>query len=135
MPLEMLKSIVTTIVLALALGQALGMAQVRGYVRLLPLEKKQLRVLHRRGGIAALVLSLAVAVTCVVGFGYELYSPRVKAHVVMGALAILVLLLKVAITHRFRRYLRYNTALGAAAGLLVLGTFIASALWYFVQEA
>jgi hypothetical protein len=53
----------------------------------------------------------------------------------MGALAILVLLLKVAITHRFRRYLRYNTALGAAAGLLVLGTFIASALWYFVQEA
>jgi uncharacterized membrane protein len=135
MSLEMLKSIVTTIVLALALGQALGMAQVRGYVRLLPLEKKQLRVLHRRGGIAALVLSLAVAVTCVVGFGYELYSPRVKAHVVMGALAILVLLLKVAITHRFRRYLRYNTALGAAAGLLVLGTFIASALWYFVQEA
>jgi hypothetical protein len=135
MPLEMLKSIVTTIVLALALGQAVGMAQVRGYVRLLPLEKQQLRLLHRRGGIAALVLTLAVAVTCVVGFGYELYSPRVKAHVVMGALAILVLLLKVAITHRFRRYLRYNTALGAAAGLLILGTFIASALWYFVQAA
>jgi len=135
MPLEMLKSIVTTIVLALALGQAVGMAQVRGYVRLMPLEKQQLRLLHRRGGIAALVLTLAVAVTCVVGFGYELYSPRVKAHVVMGALAILVLLLKVAITHRFRRYLRYNTALGAAAGLLILGTFIASALWYFVQAA
>ena len=135
MPLEMLKSIVTTIVLALALGQAVGMAQVRGYVRLLPLEKQQLRLLHRRGGIAALVLTLAVAVTCVVGFGYELYSPRVKAHVVMGALAILVLLLKVAITNRFRRYMRYNTALGAAAGLLILGTFIASALWYFVQAA
>ena len=52
MSLEMLKSIVTTIALALALGQALGMAQVRGYVRLLPLDKKRLRMLHRRGGIA-----------------------------------------------------------------------------------
>ena len=135
MSLEMLKSIVTTIALALALGQALGMAQVRGYVRLLPLDKKRLRMLHRRGGIAALVLTLAVAVTCVVGFGYELYSPRVKAHVVMGVLAILVLLLKVAITNRFRRYLRYNTALGATAGLLILGTFITSALWYFIQVA
>jgi hypothetical protein len=133
MSLEMLKSIVTTVILALALGQALGMAQVRGYVRLLPLAKKRLRMLHRRGGIAALVLTLAVAVTCVAGFGYELYSPRVKAHAVMGALAILVLLLKVVITHRFRRYLRYNTALGAAAGLLILGAFTASALWYLVQ--
>jgi hypothetical protein len=135
MSLEMLKSVVTTIVLALAMVQALEMAQVRGYVRLLSLEKKRLRRLHRWGGIAALVLTLAVAVTCVVGFGYELYSPRVKAHVVMGALAILVLTLKVAITRRFRRYLRYNTALGAAAGLLILGTFMASALWYFAQFA
>jgi hypothetical protein len=69
----------------------------------------------------------------------------------MGALAILVLLVKapllhhycitvaiqaiqaaqVAITHRFRRYLRFALALGAAAGLLILGAFIASALWYF----
>ncbi len=133
MSLQMLKSVATTIVLVLSLVQALGMAQVRGYVRLLPFEKKRLRQLHRQGGIAALVLTLAVAVTCVVGFGYELYAPRVKAHVVMGALAILVLLLKVAITHRFRRYLRYNTALGAATGLLILGTFVTSALWYFAQ--
>ncbi len=133
MSLEMLKSIVTTVILALALVQALGMAQVRGYVRLLSIEKKRLRMLHRWGGIAVLVLTLAVAVTCVVGFGYELYSPRVKAHAVMGVLAILVLLLKVVITHRLRRYLRYNTALGATAGLLILGTFMASALWYFAQ--
>ena len=135
MSLEMLKSLVSTLILALAVVQALGMAQVRGYVRLLPFEKKRLRQLHRWGGIAVLVLILAVAVICVFGEGYVCYSPRVKAHVVMGALAILVLLLKVAITHRFRRYLRYNTALGATAGLLILGTFITSALWYFAQFA
>jgi len=133
MSLEMLKSVVTTVILALALGQALGMAQVRGYVRLLSIEKKRLRLLHRWGGIAVLVLTLAVAVTCVVGFGYEPYSPRVKAHAVMAALAVVALILKVAITHRFRRYLRHNLALGAAAGLLILGAFITSALWYFIQ--
>jgi len=136
MSLEMLKSVVTTIVLALALGQALGMAQVRGYVRLLPFEGKRLRLLHRWGGIAVLVLTCAVAVMCVFGIGgrYASYSPRVLAHLHMGALAIVVLLLKVAITNRFRRYLRFTLALGAAAGLLILGTFAASALWYFVQK-
>ena len=137
MSLEMLKSIVTTIVLALALAQALGMAQVRGYVPLLLIEKKRLRWLHRWGGIAVLVLTCAVAVICVfgIGEGYAPYSPRVQVHVVMGSLVILVLLLKVAITNRFRRYLHFTLALGTAAGLLILGTFVASALWYFVQWA
>jgi len=137
MSLEMLKSIVTTVVLALALVQALEMAQVRGYVRLVPLEKKKLRLLHRWGGIAVLVLTCAVAVMCVFGIGgrYASYSPRVLAHLHMGALAILVLLVKVAITHRFRRYVRFTLALGAVAGLLILGIFVASALWYFVQVA
>lgn len=131
MSLDMLKSLVTTVILALAVMQALGMAQVRGYVRLLPVEKRQLRRFHRWGGIAALVLTLAVAVACMLGEGYELYSLRVQAHVVMGVLAMVVMSLKVAITHRFRRYLRFNSALGAATGLLILGTFVASALWYF----
>jgi len=135
MSLEMLKSGVTTIVLALALMQALGMAQVRGYVRLLPLEKDRLRQWHRRGGIATLVLALAVAAICVFGERYAYYSLRVQAHAVIGALAILVLLLKVAIVNRFRRYLRFTLALGAVAGLLILGTFVASALWYFIQVA
>ena len=137
MSLEMLKSVVTTVVLALALVQALWMAQVRGYVRLLPFKRRQLRRWHRWGGLAVLVLTLTVAVICMFGFGgrYGSYSLRVQAHVAMGALAILVLLLKVAITNRFRHYLRFTLALGTAAGLLILGTFIASALWYFVQLA
>jgi hypothetical protein len=48
MSLEMLKSVLTTVVLALALVQALGMGQVRGYVRLVPLESG--------GGIAGAAL-------------------------------------------------------------------------------
>jgi hypothetical protein len=138
MSLGTLKSLVTTAILALALIQALGMLQVRGYVGLLPVKKRRLRQLHRWGGIAVLVLTGTVAVICMSGFGYVLYSPRVKAHVVMGGLAILVLLVKVAISHRFRRYLRYlglTLVLGAAAGLFILGVFVTSALWYFLQVA
>ena len=135
MPLEMLKSIVTTVVLALALVQALEMAQIRRRVRVFPVGRRQLRRLHRWGGIATLIVTMAVAATCVSGLGYQPYSLRGKAHTAMGALAILVLLLKVAITRRLRRYLRHNTALGIAAGLLILGTFAASALWYFVWAA
>ena len=135
MSLEMLKSVVTSVVLALALVQALWMAQVRGYVRLLPFAKRRLRQWHRWGGIAVLVGALAVAVACVCGLGYRLYSIRAQAHAAMGALAILVLLLKVAIANRFRRYVRFTLALGAAAGLLILGIFVTSALWYFVQVA
>ena len=133
MSLEMFKSVLTTIALVLALLQALGMAQVRGYVRLLPIEKKRLREWHRRGGISMLVLTLAVAMICLFGERYTHYSLRVQAHAVMGTLLILVLLLKVAITRLFRRYLRFTLALGIAAGLLILGTFAASAMWYFAQ--
>jgi hypothetical protein len=138
MSLKILKSLVTTVVLVLALIQALEMLQVRGYLSLLPVKKRRLRQLHRRGGIAVLVLTVMVAVICMSSFGYVLYSLRVKAHVVMGALAILVLLVKVAISNRFRRYLRYLRlilALGTAAGLLILGVFVTSALWYFLQVA
>ncbi len=135
MSLEMLKAILTTLILALALVQALGMAQVRGYVRLLPVGKKQLVRLHHLGGAATLLLALAVAAMCVLGERYAYYSLRVQAHAVMGVLAILILAIKAVITNRFRRHLRHALALGTAAGLLVLGTFIASALWYFVQVA
>jgi hypothetical protein len=136
MSLEMLKSVVTTVVLALAVGQALGGAQVRGYVRLLPFERRQLRRWHRWGGIVVLVLTLVVALICMFGIGGNVsYSLRVQAHVAMGSLATLVLLVKVAISHRFRRYMRSTLALGIAAGFLILGTFVTSALWYFVQVA
>ena len=131
---KMIKSLVTTAILVLAVTQTLGMAQVRGYLRLFPFEKRQLRRFHRWGGIAALILTLTVAVICVCSEGYVLYSLRVWAHAVMGVLAMLVMLLKVAIVHRFRRYLRYNTALGVGAGLLILGTFATSALWYLAGE-
>jgi hypothetical protein len=75
---------------------------------------------------------LSVAVICVVGEGYMLYTLRVCTHIVLGVLSLLILTAKVTITRRFRHYLRFNTGLGVAVGASILGTFASSALWYFV---
>lgn len=116
MSLEMIKSIVTTVAVVLALVQVLEMTQIRGYVRLLPFDKRVLRQFHHGGGIATLVLMLVVAVICVVGEGFVLYTLRVWVHAVLGVLSLLTLAAKVTITHRFRHYLRFNTGLGIAGG-------------------
>lgn len=131
MSLEMLKSVLTSVVVVLALLQAVEMAQIRGKVNFLPLNKRVLRMLHRGGGIAALALMLVVALLCVFGEGYAPQTLRVWTHVVLGVLALLVLAAKVVITHRARRFLRFNNAFGYTVGVLVLGTFASSALWYF----
>ncbi len=53
--MEALKSIVTAVILALVLMQTLGMAQVRGYMHLLPVERGRLRQSYGWGGIKAWV--------------------------------------------------------------------------------
>ncbi len=133
MSLTMFKSILTTVVLAVAAAQALEMAQIKGYVHLLPMDKRRLRDLHRLGGVAVLFLMLVVALVCIISQGWALYSTRVLLHALLGTAALLVLGAKVLITNWFRRYLRINNGLGAAAGLLVLGVFVFSALWYFIK--
>ncbi len=133
MSITMIKSILTTVVLALALVQGLEMAQLKGYLRVLPIEKRRLRDLHRLGGVAALFLLALIAVLCIASQGLYFSSLRVTLHAVLGAVVILVLVVKAFITNRFRQYLRWNNGLGALAGLLVLGIFLLSALWYFIR--
>ncbi len=70
MPLVMLKSILTTILLVVAAFQALGMAQIQGHIRLLPVDNTRLVRWHRLGGGAALLLALAVATMCLLGERY-----------------------------------------------------------------
>jgi hypothetical protein len=131
MSLGMLKSVLATFVLLLAVGQALTMAQVRGYFKLVPLAPSRLRRWHRWGGDATLILTWLVAAICVVHMPFSTYSLRVPLHAVLGSAAALTLLVKVAMARFFRRHLRYAPILGAIAGFSVLGTFAASALWYF----
>ncbi len=125
------KSILTTVVLGLAITQAMTGTGLRGYLKSLPVPLRRLRAWHRWSGDAALILTIAVAAICVWSFGFELYSPRVTLHAALGTLAGLVMISKLVIARRFRTHLRYAPILGAVAGFCTLGTFVASALWYF----
>lgn len=134
MPMSLLmgKSILTTVVLVLAIAQALIGLRLRGYLKSLPLPLLRLRSWHRWNGYATLILTVTVAAICVTNLGFNLYSPRVTLHAALGTLAVLIMLLKVIIAWRFRIYLRHTLILGTLAGFGVLGTFVASALWYFL---
>lgn len=135
MSVLMLKSVLTTVALALAAAQALTMAQVRGYVRILPGSRQRLRRAHRWCGDSTLVLAVVVAGLCLTTQSYAPYPAYVPIHAALGTVAILTLALKIALARRFRSQLRYALALGSLAGLLILGVFITSALRYFISYA
>ena len=131
MSLLMLKSILTTVVLILALGQSASGFRMTGRLQRWPLPIKNLRMGHRLVGDAALLLTLSVALICVTHLSYGAYSLRVPLHAALGTLAAVTLLVKVIVARWSRRYLRYARILGGVAGLSLLGCFWASALWYF----
>lgn len=131
MSLEMVKSILTTIVLMLAVAQSIGGLRLRGYLKSLALPIRYLRPWHRWGGDATLLLTLMVALLCVTQFSFGFYSLRVSLHVALGTLATVVMLTKAIIARRFRTHLRRTLILGTTAGLSILGVFATTVLWYF----
>jgi hypothetical protein len=132
MSLLMLKSILTTVVVVVAAGQAVSGLRLRGRLKGLPVPPGALRSWHRLGGDAVLLLTASVAFICVVHLPYSAYSVRVPLHVALGTLGAAILMVKVVIARRFRRLLKHAGAFGAAAGFSLLGCFVASAWWYFM---
>jgi hypothetical protein len=69
------------------------------------------------------------------GLGYHLEFSRIKAHVPFGAAAAIILVAKVLAANRYRRHLRHALAAGLLAFGLVAGTFVFSALWFYLGLA
>jgi hypothetical protein len=131
MSLLMLKSILTTVAMVVAAGQAISGLRLRGRLKGLPLPVGVLRTWHRLGGDAVLLLISSVAFLCIAHFPISTYSLRVPLHAALGTLAAAVLIVKIVIARRFRRFLKHAGAYGAAGGFSLLGCFVVSALWYF----
>ncbi len=134
MELYLVKSVLATLALAMAIFQGASMAQLRGWIRLLPLPKKALVPAHRAGGALTFLLTLGVLALCLytVGQGARLYSGRLYLHAVAGGLAAALLLAKVVFANLARRLLRWGLAVGVAAGVCLLVVFLSSALPYFL---
>ena len=134
MSVLMLKSILTSVVLLLAVGEAFSGLRLRGYFKRVRLPVKALRLWHRVGGDVTLALTTVVGIICVSNLGLTVYALRVPAHAGLGALAGLAMVVKVVMARRYRRLLRQALKIGAVAGFSLLGTFVLSALWYFLME-
>lgn len=127
----MLKSILTTLVLLMAISQALTMGQVKGRIRLVNLPSSQLRRFHKWEGDAALLFTLLTAAICISQFSVTPQDPRVVLHALFGLSGVVTILLKFAVARFFRPYPKYASYISATLLLSVLGIFLTSALWYF----
>ena len=88
-------------------------------------------VLHRVGGLGLFLLSLPIAVHCMLAYGVQLADPRVAVHSLAGCFFYGAFAAKVLIV-RSRRLPGW--ALPVAGGLLVTLVVViwySSALWYF----
>ena len=126
-----LKAVLATGILGLAvaqLGSALWMYRRLPGAGAAP---KPVPALHRLGGTIAVLLSLPVAVHCVLTYGVELSSPRVAVHSLAGCFFYGAFAAKLVVV-RSRRLPRW--ALPVAGGLLVtliVVLWYSAALWYF----
>ena len=134
MPLLMMKSILTSVVLLLAVGEAISGMRLRGYFKGVRLPLKRVRLWHRVGGDATLALTTVVGLICVRNIGFAFYTLHVTGHAALGALAGLAMVVKVVMARRYHRLLRQALRIGAVAGFSVFGTFVLSSLWYFLFE-
>lgn len=132
MPVFLLKSLLTTLILLLAIAQTFTGLRTRGYFRRIPLPARTFRLCHRVGGDFTLALTTLVAILCIYYGGIPLSPPRVLAHTALGTLAGLSMVTKVAIARKYRRQIKHTLKIGAVAGFSHLGTFVLSALWYFI---
>jgi hypothetical protein len=88
-------------------------------------------VLHRLGGAAAFLLSLPVAVHCVLAYGVQLSSPRVAVHSLAGCFFYGAFAAKVLVV-RSRRLPKWALpVLGGLLVTLIVVLWYSAALWYF----
>jgi len=132
MDILMLKSILATLVLLMAILQAVTMTQVKGRIRLINLPSSQLRRFHKLEGDTALLLTLVTAAICVGRLSSAPQDSRVVLHALVGVAGVATILLKFAVARFFRPYLRYASYISTVLFFSILGIFVTSALWYFV---
>jgi Ca2+/Na+ antiporter len=135
------KTVLTSVVTALAVYQVAMMAVGYRKVKLPFLKPKAASFAHRSVGDAIFPLTVLVGWMCWAYFGIEDgiehaadgESTRAAIHVIAGTLLIAVLVLKVVVVRWWTRLERYLPHLGLAVLALFLLTWVTSAGDYLVS--
>jgi hypothetical protein len=132
----LVKSLIAVVFLGTILTSFFSMMSLMGKAEHRTAPEK-LRRLHKRSGIAALVL-LAPLVYFGVDFlsevGNEL-SVRAAFHFVLATLLLAIIFLKVLVVWFYKQFLKYAPGLGMSIFVLTLVIFLITAGFYFLQLA
>lgn len=124
------KTVLSTVIVALAVYQVVLMAVGYGKVRPRFLQPKSASVAHRGIGDAIVVLAVVVAAMClgVFGIGEAVdEGATTVVHAIAGALVLAVLGLKLLVLHRWHHLGRYLPVLGLSVFALFAVTWLTSA--------
>lgn len=130
------KSILATVLLGLAVLQALAIGVARGRIGNFSASiRGQAVKLHHFQGYAGLIIILIVAYNCVYVLGLpKTGTVRVITHSLLGVTVLLLIMGKIMIARVFTRYYARLPLLGALLLAAVTALWITSAGWYFLNE-
>lgn len=126
-----LKSLLATIALGLALLQVVLALWLYGKLPLAGRAPRRVGLAHRITGVAALVVTLPVALHCAVAYGVQLTHPRVIVHSVAGCFLYGAFLAKVLLVHSRKLPGWALPVVGGILAVLIAVLWYTSALWYY----
>ena len=125
------KSLLASIVLALAGVQVLFALWIYRKLPMAPGPPRPVPIMHRVTGFALFALTVPVAVHCLIAYGVQLTSPRVAIHSIAGCFFYGAFAAKVLLVHS-RRLPGWALPLaGGTLAVLIGALWYTSALWYY----
>ncbi len=126
------KSLLATVVLAIAFVQLVLMAFGRGWIGGSPPRvRRRLIKFHRFEGYVTFLIILWIAYNCVFNVGVSLGTARIVVHGLLGITVIGLVLSKISIAEGMRRYYERLPLLGFTLLGAVISIWVVSAGWYF----
>jgi hypothetical protein len=127
----MLKSLLATIVLGLAVVQVALALWIYQKLPLAGRAPKPVGLTHRIIGVALFAVSLPIAIHCVLAYGVELTSARVAIHAIAGCFFYGAFVAKVLLVQSRRLPGWALPVAGGILAVLVVVLWYTSALWYY----
>lgn len=125
------KTLLATIMLALAGIQVLLALWIYRKLPLAPLPPRPVPIVHRVTGYALLAVTVPVAVHCLIAYGVQLTSPRVAIHSIAGCFFYGAFAAKLLIVHS-RRLPGWALPVAGGTMAVIIGVlWYTSALWYY----
>ncbi len=131
MDIIFVKASLATLALILAVIQVLLMLQLYGKVRIFPGAPATLARWHRREGDLLLLIFVFIAYHCVTRAVIDRDSSRIISHATFGSLLLTVIFFKLVVVRWLPNVMPYVAWIGSALFILVTGTVLTSAGYYF----